>query len=103
MSDNLTLVNRSKIKWNLAVSTEFLLQYINKMNLSLKNEPPFCLHFLMNHYISQQSDPDHQPTEDNNTSTESNNGGTLTGHITDRRNQNKRKITGSKTKHSHHR
>ncbi|CAB3989125.1 Hypothetical predicted protein, partial [Paramuricea clavata] len=51
---------------------------------------------IINLDISQQSDPDHQPTEDNNTSTGSNNGGTLTGHITDRRNQNKEKSQEAK-------
>ena len=51
---------------------------------------------VINLDISQQSDPDHQPTEDNNTSTGSNNGGTLTGHITDRWNQNKEKSQEAK-------
>ena len=51
---------------------------------------------VINLDISQQSDPDHQPTEDNNTSTGSNYGGTLTGHITDRRNQNKEKSQEAK-------
>ena len=51
MSDNLTLVHRSKIKWNLATSTEFPIQYIKQHDFSLKNEPPFCLHFLMNHHL----------------------------------------------------
>ncbi|CAB4021542.1 Hypothetical predicted protein, partial [Paramuricea clavata] len=51
---------------------------------------------VINLDISQQSNPDHQPTEDNNTSTGSNNGGTLTGHITDRRNQNKEKSREAK-------
>jgi hypothetical protein len=51
MSDNLTLVHRSKIKWNLAIGTEFPLQYIKQHDFSLKNEPPFCLHFLMNNHL----------------------------------------------------
>ena len=51
---------------------------------------------VINLDISQQSDPDQQPTEENNTSTGSNNGGTLTGHITNRRNQNKEKSQEAK-------
>jgi hypothetical protein len=51
MSDNLTLVHRSKIIWKLAISTEFPPQYIKQHDFSLKNEPPFCLHFLMNHHL----------------------------------------------------
>jgi hypothetical protein len=30
MLDNLTLVDRCKLKWNLAISTEFALQYIKQ-------------------------------------------------------------------------
>ena len=51
---------------------------------------------VINLDISQQSDPDHKPIVDNNTSTGSNNGGTLTGHITGRRNQNKEKSQEAK-------
>jgi hypothetical protein len=46
MSDNLTLVHCRKIKQNLAISTEFPLQYTKQHDFSLKNEPPFCLLFF---------------------------------------------------------
>ena len=42
MSDNLTLVDRSKLKWNLAISTEFTLQYI-KQQTAQQNDLLFCV------------------------------------------------------------
>ena len=42
MSDNITLVDRCKIKWNLTISTEFPFQYI-KQQTTQQNDLLFCV------------------------------------------------------------
>ena len=85
-----------KNKDNQASATLNLHNSFDTLNDEVDEENEEQHPSVINLDISQQSDPDHQPTEDNNTPTGSNNGGTLTGHITDRRNQNKEKSQEAK-------
>ena len=91
-----TSAPNSKNKDNQASATLNLHNRFATLNDEVVEENGQQHPSVINLDISQQSDPDHQPTEDNNTSTGSNNGGTLTGHITDRRNQNKEKSQEAK-------
>ena len=43
MLDNLTLVDRCKLKWNLAISTEFALQYIKQQTAQTADDVLFCV------------------------------------------------------------